>query len=193
MMIRTFAPATRMARLGRVRPHWIPAFAVATATVVATAAPTLMKPKVVADEIVSTADIESVRLAINPLPKMMTTSGITQEQIEQIAEQALDDAGYAVTTSEKDNSPKLAVTVLTAVSDELKDAVAVTATIDVHQDVAVHRINMDLTVPTMTIVIPNLVPRQSLGRRVPQQVREAFNLLLQTFDKATDAKRNREL
>ena len=168
----------------------VPTFVLAAAagaalTMLCVAAPSLPKSTKVAEEILSTANISEVRLDISVLPNTLTGVGVTVDTVRQLSEEMLEEAGYTV--GDDPAAPRLVVTMLTVESNELVDAVAVTTTIDVHQDVSVHRIDLDLNVPTMTIVVPDLLSSRKLQPGAEQLCRQAFNLLLQTFDLATDA------
>lgn len=159
-------------------------------TAICIAAPSLPKPPPVADEILSTAEITDVRLAIAPLPPLLTKAGKSADQIMAVSEKILEDSGYTVVGHAA--APRLVVTIFTVTRESLKNVVAVTATIDVYQDVSVHRLKMDLTVPTMTIVITDLAASSRLDDSVTKLCYQAFNLLLKTFDMATDTLRSQE-
>ena len=176
---------SRLIRCGLV------SLAICTAiTVLSVAAPSLPKPHIVAEEILSTAQIQAVQLDVGPLPNELTKVGITTETIRTLGEEMLDAEGYIVDRSKA--SPRLVVTILAATTPEIKEGISLIAMIDVYQNVSVHRIDMDLTVPTMTIVIPELVPAYKLKTRTDQLCRNAFNLLLNTFGMANDAMKSRK-
>lgn len=152
------------------------------------AAPLLPKPPPIADEILSTAEITNVRLAIAPLPLLLTKEGKSADQIMAVSEQILEEAGYTVV--EHAAAPRLVVTFFTVTKASQKNTVAITAMIDVYQDVSVHRLKMDLNVPTMTIVMTDLAASSRLDDSVAKLCLQAFNLLLKTFDIATDTVRS---
>jgi len=156
-------------------------------TAICVAAPSLPKPPPIADEILSTAEITNVRLTIAPLPPLLTKAGTSADQIMEMSEQILEDSGYTVVGHAA--APRLVVTIFTVTKESQKNTVAITATIDVYQDVSVHRLKMDLNVPTMTIVMTDLSASSRLDDSVTKLCRQAFNLLLKTFDIATDTVR----
>ena len=165
---------------------------VAMLPVVLKAGPTLPVKNRLPDEIRCLSGIHRVSLAFAPLPRNLREAGINEDALRGIIEERLGQAQIVI-EDDQTVKPWVVVSLRSAAEPDLPDVLAIALTLELHQDVAVLRLEKDnrMTLPTTTFAGITVARADQIRRAVDHRFRSLVNTMLRSFNQARDERRSR--
>ncbi|MAE62725.1 MAG: hypothetical protein CMJ18_00510 [Phycisphaeraceae bacterium] len=158
---------------------------VAALPVVIIAAPLLPTRSVIPDEVRSLARIDEVGLEVWRLPRSLRGAGVDERRIRSILERGLNDAGIRVTQDH--TTPRIVVKFWPATDSKLPDVIAIVLTLDIHQRIAMMRLDQEqMTLPTTSVIARAITTKDKRGGVLMKKVGDATDLLVNALTEATN-------
>lgn len=140
----------------------------------------------ISDEELSLADISSVRLTVDPLPKTLANAWGSSRDYAKLTRRLITDADFTI--ADDDDLPELVSRVAIAESDGHPDTIAVDHVLALRQRVLVDRLARRLRVPTATISDVVLVAPRGVKASLEKLIRRNVHMLKLVVKEATAAK-----
>ncbi len=137
------------------------------------------------DELLSLANITKVTLDVNggALPEEFLEAGVTSEKLTGAITKRLTDAGYQVVDG--DARPRLVFTALVLTDASVPDTLGFIVFFDVVEDVRLHRLERDFTLPTSTLSAHGVRSRKLLAEGVMQELDRTLDRFIEWGKLAT--------
>ena len=145
------------------------------------AAPIIGARPMLPDEILTLQGLRDVRLKTAPVTPTLLEHGITMEML-QAFRQRLAERGFELT--EKQDVPIIQFSARVQTNARHPRIVAIYFVVDVHQRVRLHRIDRDLSVPTISVSHAAITTRDQVESILEQEVRDLADRFLKFLDLA---------
>lgn len=130
------------------------------------------------------ANIKTVAVEVDILPRDVVAAGVTKDDLRKIMVATLEENGFQVTTEPV--TPRLVLKILTLREDDRDDVMSLVLFLDIQQRVKLYRLDEDMILPTATVPAWQQFDPKELGVVIKDRTQYASSLLVQVVKMAAN-------